>query len=275
MTDNVISVKPQKRFSIGGVLCIICGLWFGCLAVCGLLGEFIDMTAALLRLGNPSLKGLIDAIWKDEYISKSFYAFANCTAELLGALSFLALGVLILMKKNIPYLAIFPLIQILILAFNVLNKGTETITWFMEEIAKVINALSDSGANVMRIIYRAAFNSGILYILPMLLAMLGYFLLLVVFLGNCRDVRVDNSSGKLRFWAVVSVIFVGGAFLGNAVIPVISGILDLLTWGTLANGLDMLFSALSNGISAFFIIVTLSFVLGWIIKPFKKKTQSK
>jgi hypothetical protein len=182
------------------------------------------------------------------------------------------------MKKNIKLLAVLPLVQILILAYKILVTGTAGFQGLIIKIASIAS-LFDNGENFGRIsfeIFSVAFETGAINILTMLLAMLGYFLLLVVIFGNCRDNRVDNTSGKLRFWAVVSVLSIGGAPAVNMLIEIFEFIFYFLVGrGVIESLLINVVNSIKHGFIALLLTVTISFVVAWLIKPFKKLKKSE
>ena len=151
MTGNIISTKPQKKFCIGGILCIICGLVFGLLAIIGISSNILSEFIRLLNsVHNPSFEGLLNIIWTGGYIVNFFSALIGCAIELIGALSFLFFGVLLLMKKNIRLLAILPLVQMLILGYKILVTGTAGFEGLIVRIAS-ISSLFDNGERLQRL----------------------------------------------------------------------------------------------------------------------------
>ena len=281
-----IVLKPKKRFSVGGLLCI-----FAAFAVSGfmLVDIFADAISIIPNaLGFVRILGYEDYIY---YVSQAVYL--SCILGAMGAIlkelcllitvaSLVLYGVLTLFKIKTRFLgvifiapAVTSLLAILIMALNYLVRTVIWLITFNSGIA-VNNLLS-------YLIY------GAVAAVPLIAMAICWTLLaaVILVLGGSKKYSRSRTIIAIIAAAAVALLFAGQAAMGFGAVLLSNGITlasdifamligrYMLTgsyiFRTFFNMLgSIIYSAVKCGALGLLYAVTTFFAVNWIVAPYKR-----
>jgi len=320
--NNSLSVKPKKKFSIGSILCIVCGLAIGTIVVLNVLGACVSLLYGITSIAPlfeyfgamELIEPLLDIeFWLDDPYNEimeniTLYLFLTRLRSLitvllsnvgslivnsLSVISFIVFGAMLMFKKHSKVLLFFPLAQLIIIALRFLGIAVNAVTL----IADTVNIFLHNGSipNIIPVLYSLISYIGPIIVLA--LTAIGYLLLALAIITNCKKARIGNGDAKLKFLSVLVPASLAGASALALVNTVVNSLISIamsmftsisMDWGMISAllsslGLNYSLCAMAqsvynavagiieNGIAAALLAVTFFFVTSWIIKPFKKE----
>ena len=268
------SATCEKRFSLGGALCILTGLAIGGVTLLRFLGYGYEMFTFFrsffwgfdLEEGFERLFAWFPPIfWINVCVNIIGYAVSG-----IGALLFVAFGIMLLLKVHSKVLAVFPIASLILMGF----------TLFKTLYVIVINALDIVTRGTL--FYATGLVSIITSFLSLPVALVtaaAWVLLTVLIFANCKKDRTSADGGKLTvFGWIIPAAFALSSLMtvGNTVLSFLLQIVGSLFFNTgiYRNLLQTLVSGVGGfawGIVAMVLYaVTFFFVSRWIIDPFEK-----
>ena len=284
MSTEII-LKPKKKFSIGGLLCI-----FAAFAVSGfmLVDIFADAISIIPNaLGFVRILGYEDYIY---YVSQAVYL--SCILGAMGAIlkelcllitvaSLILYGALTLFKIKTRFLGVIFIApaaaSLLAILIMVLSNLVQNSVWLVYSASI---ALSNLLADILFVVVASA---------PFL-AMAACWIVLaavVLALGGSREYSKTRSTVAIIVAAVVALLFAGasavgfGAVLLNNGMILIRNVTEMVLYGymmswsyTVETLLSILgstiYAAVKYGALGIVYAVTTFFAVKWIVAPYKK-----
>lgn len=200
MTDIA---KPNRKFSMGGVLYTVFGLWLGLNLILMLFGQVMTVIEGM-KYGS-----LVQLIFNQ--------IVPNTVALIKYALSTLAVaafGVCLLLKVHSKLLAVFPAIKLVLCLWDLVAV---VINFFVGIVQTFL-----MGGNMIQAVQSALTRN----IISVAIEALVWALLIVLILVNCSKKRDAESKGKLKLLAWFLPVLVIAAF---AVGIAEFGVTDLIT----------------------------------------------
>lgn len=288
-TEDVMSteivLKPKKRFSVGGLLCIFAAFAVLGFALLDLLGSTISGISNLIVF--VQVLGFSDYIYSAQcvYLANVIGALGSILNELLLLVTVAALllyGVLTLFKIKTRFLgvifiapAVTSLLAILIMALNYLVRTVIWLITFNSGIA-VNNLLS-------YLIY------GAVAAVPLIAMAICWTLLaaVILVLGGSKKYSRSRTIIAIIAAAAVALLFAGQAAMGFGAVLLSNGITlasdifamligrYMLTgsyiFRTFFNMLgSIIYSAVKCGALGLIYAVTTFFAVNWIVAPYKR-----
>lgn len=279
-----IVLKPKKRFSVGGLLCIFAAFAVLGFALLDILADTISVIQNLISF--VQVLGFSDYIYSSQcyYLSNIIGAIGAILIELCLLVTVAALilyGALTLFKIKTRFLGVIFIApaaaSLLAILVMVLNYLAENAVWIFFDAFVAMSRL------FLNLIYLGV---AALPLVAMAICWMALAVVVLVF-GGSKKYSKNKSIAAIIVAAVVALLFAGASAVGFGVVLLSNGMVlmaeltDMLLNGYMMPGSyivttllsiigDIIYAAVKYGALGLIYAVTTFFAVNWIVAPYKR-----